>query len=356
MKVTLNSDMVLLAREYRRLTQGELVKRMRISQGTLSKIESGALRDIDESVMLALEEELGFPSQFFQQEERACGIGSSAYFYRKKAKLSAGDRKWIHSAINIMRLHIKKLLAGVEMNSDLRIPRLEISEYGSASAIANAVRCFWNLPDGPIRNLTVLMENAGVIIFPCYFGTDAMDATSVWLSDAPPLVFINEAIPGDRWRFTLAHELAHLVMHEVPSETQEDEADEFASEFLMPRRDIGPDLSGRLSLKRFAVLKPNWKVAISALIRRARDLGKITETQYKYYMMNMAKMGYLKNEPVPIQREEPLSVRKLMRLYLDEFGYSKSDLASILNLKSPDDISFLYGIDSSGGPRLRIVT
>ncbi|MBK7012326.1 MAG: ImmA/IrrE family metallo-endopeptidase [Xanthomonadales bacterium] len=45
------------------------------------------------------------------------------------------------------------------------------------------------------------------------------------------MIFINKDVPGDRWRFTLAHELAHLVMHDIPKPDMEDEADEFASEF-----------------------------------------------------------------------------------------------------------------------------
>ena len=84
----------------------------------------------------------------------------------------------------------------------------------------------------------------------------------------PPLIFMNAAMPGDRYRFTLAHELAHLVLHNQPEtdEAMEEQADEFASEFLLPAKEIRPYLA-RPSLGGLARVKPYWKVSIKALLQ-----------------------------------------------------------------------------------------
>jgi Zn-dependent peptidase ImmA (M78 family) len=50
----------------------------------------------------------------------------------------------------------------------------------------------------------------------------------------------------------------------------ENEADRFAAEFLMPAKEIGPQLA-RMSLRRAAQLKPNWKVSMASLIYRAQS-------------------------------------------------------------------------------------
>src|SRR5690606_10379613 len=118
-------------------------------------------------------------------------------------------------------------------------------------------------------------------------GTRHMDATSIWFANSPPMIFYNSALATDRLRFTLAHELGHLVMHDVPSETQEEEADLFASEFLMPENDIRPQFRRKLSLKVFASMKPYWKVSMAALVYKSHQLGELSDSQYRYYNIEL---------------------------------------------------------------------
>jgi len=353
MSIRINPEMVLLAREFRKFTQKKLATLLNIGQGTLSKIENGFVTDIDDEVLDSLESILSFPRDFFLQVEDLVGIGSSAYYYRKREKLTATDRKWIHSVLNIKRLHLKKLLNSVDMQHQRTIPRLEICDYGNPSSVARALRGFWNLPDGPIRNLTNLLEDCGVLVLPCDFKTDAMDATSIWMADIPPMIFINKDIPGDRWRFTLAHELGHLVMHEVPDENQEDQADEFASEFLVPENEISYQFNEKLSLKKFSSLKTYWKVSIAALIVKARKMDKINEYQYKYYFTSMSKMGYRKNEPNPIPREMPSSLEKLINVYREQMSYTDDELCKFINISCDKDCNELYGLNVR--PKLVVV-
>jgi Zn-dependent peptidase ImmA (M78 family) len=200
------------------------------------------------------------------------------------------------------------------------------------------------------------IERAGGIVFRCPFGTDKIDGVSQWPLDCdavPPVFFVREDSPGDRQRFTLAHEIAHVVLHHLPTENPEEDADRFASEFLMPAREIEDELTG-LSLQKIAALKCYWKVSMAAIIRRAFDLGKLTERQYTYYNAEMAKRGYKKCEPALIPAEEPqlfdevLTVHRrahrrttkhlsdLLGLYEHQFqeAYLKSSAASGLRLVS----------------------
>ena len=113
-------------------------------------------------------------------------------------------------------------------------------------------------------------------------------------------------------RLTLAHELGHLVMHEHPTEDMEREADRFAAEFLMPEQDVALELYP-MSLERAAALKTRWRVSMAALIRRARDLGKLTTWQYKNLFVQLGRLGYRTNEPNPIAFEEPEFVNTIIR-------------------------------------------
>lgn len=84
----------------------------------------------------------------------------------------------------------------------------------------------------------------------------------------------------------------------------EREADEFAAELLMPEDEIYEDLRP-FSLEKAARLKIEWKVSIAALARRARDLGVISESQYKRFCARLSALGYRIKEPIDLPEEEP---------------------------------------------------
>jgi Zn-dependent peptidase ImmA (M78 family)/transcriptional regulator with XRE-family HTH domain len=335
MEQKINPDMLIIAREFRELSQMELSSKTGFSQSKITRLESGLFNDLNNDEIQILASSLDIPIDFLFQKEERIGYGSSAYFYRKKAKLTGADSKRIHAMVNILRMNLKRLLQNVDIKPKRPLPQLGLENYeGSPRRVAQAIRSYWRLPDGPVNNLTGVMESAGIIIISCQFGTRAMDATSLWLSELPPMIFINCDVPGDRWRFTLAHELAHLVMHDgAPYEAMEDEADEFAAEFLVPEAELKAQLSlkGKLKLADFANLKPYWKASMGMLIRNALDLGFISDTQRRYFYTSMkAHGGRAIDEPNPLPREEPTNHKNLMKFYQDEMNYSQSELLKFL--------------------------
>lgn len=343
MEQKINPDMLVLAREFRELTQSELAKKTNLSQPKITRLESGISNELTRIEINRLAEALEFPCEFFFQKEEIIGYGSSSYFYRKKAKLTASDKKRIHAKVNMLRINIKRLLQNVDIKPKRNLPRLPLEEYGlSPHNVAQALRGFWRLPEGPITNLTGIMESAGIIVVVCQFGTRAMDATSLWIAELPPIIFINEDLPGDRWRFTLAHELGHLVMHDgAPYEAMEDEADNFASEFLVPDRDFKSQfkLKVKPKLSDFANLKLYWKVSMGMLMTKALHLDFITDAQRRYFYMNMNRNGNRAiEEPFPIAREDPQNHRNLMNYYQNEIKYSLADFLKFFMFTKHQDL------------------
>jgi len=356
----INASMVVLAREFRGFTQEELARKVCLSQARIAKLEGGIQTEIQEPLMEMLCESLGFPSEFFIQDEELLGFGSSAYFYRKKADLTASDRRRIHGVVNLMRINIKRMLTFIDLEPNRRLPKLDIDEYGgSAEQVAQAVRAIWTLPEGPIKNITSLIESSGVIITPCDFYTRSMDATSLRLAEMPPLIFINSQLPGDRWRFTLAHELAHLIMHDVPTEEMENEADRFAAEFLMPEIEMKAHFSrmANIRLQDLANLKSYWKTSMGSLLMRASDLGFLSDNQKRYLWSSMSKLGFRTKEPNPIPREEPKTYQKVLKYFTETLSYSADELSRVLKL-TRQVLEELHGavISSPAPPRLRIVS
>jgi Zn-dependent peptidase ImmA (M78 family) len=148
------------------------------------------------------------------------------------------------------------------------------------------------------------------------------------------LFFLNKDAPSDRMRWTLAHEIGHSIMHRHPTGDVEEQANEFASEFLMPRDEIAHHLED-LTLEKAAMLKPIWKVSMAAIIMRAVQLGCITERKSRSLFTSLSAQGYKRNEPFPIDPEEPYLVRNLVAYYREKLQYNDFDLAQLLFTPDP---------------------
>ena len=334
-----NPEMLVIARKSRGLTQGELAKLLSMKQSHISKIEAGVLNPSQE-IIDSFSSALGYQNDFFLRSDQIFGIGSSIMYHRMRQSISSKYLDKIEAQITVYRMHVARLLRSIDTR-ECRINFYDIEEYESPEKIAQAIRAALMLPSGPIKNLVVAIENAGCVVIPYNFGTRLLDGLSQWIPGLPPLFFINTNSPGDRLRFTLAHELGHIVMHKIPRPEMEREANKFAEELLMPMYDIAPSLQG-INLGKLADLKVYWKVSMAALLHRAESLGGVSERNARYLWMQMGKAGYRLREPVDIPVEQPKTVSDMVWLHLEELGYSISDLCKLLSIEEKEFIS-LYG-------------
>jgi transcriptional regulator with XRE-family HTH domain len=209
---TVNPDMLMLARESRGYTQKDLARVASLSQSSLSRYEAGLL-EIPPADLQALADTLEYPHHFFYQKDRL--YCASCLFHRKRQSLSVRELKRIHAQVNILRVHATRLLAEAEIESDNRFHRLDMAKLGGPEAAAQTLRRLWGMPLGPVRSVVGEVERAGGIVFRCPFNTRKVDAISQWPiddPDTPPVFFVNDDIPGDRMRWTLA-----LVFCKPPS-------------------------------------------------------------------------------------------------------------------------------------------
>jgi Zn-dependent peptidase ImmA (M78 family)/DNA-binding XRE family transcriptional regulator len=340
-----NGELLVVAREAMGLTQEEVAVEVKISQSILSKYEN-SLHQPSEEHIARIAECLHSPVSFFYLPDAPLAAGTCLY-HRKQASMPRMAQRRLDSSIKKCRLHVSRLLDGAKLSAPLSFPRLDIADHNfDIPKIAEMVRVAWRLPRGPVRNLIQTIERAGGLVVCMDFGTQKLSA--ICHSETPPMFFVNSDIPADRFRFTLAHEIGHLVMHHTPTPDQEKEADRFAAEFLMPAADICPDLAG-MTLARAAELKPFWRVAMSAIVRRARDLNVVTEWQYQRMMMDMNHRKWRMCEPVDIAPETPTLLPQLIERHLVDLGYSVPELAELMRMRE-DDLRWTFGINA--GPRI----
>ena len=229
---------------------------------------------------------------------------------------------------------------------------MEVGIDGTPSEIAALLRAAWRLPSGPIRNLAATAENAGAVIVYYRFHVNQVDGIHTWITGLPPLFVLNNNMPGDRVRWTLAHEIAHAILHRHPTTEIESEADAFASEFLMPAKEIIQDLRD-LTLPKAAALKLTWKTSIQAIIRRAHDLGAITEGRYKSLYVQLSKAGFRRREPNEIPLEQTNALRRLIDVHMTDNRHTVESL-SVLACANCTFFEEVF-LDDPSNPRLRLV-
>lgn len=338
-----NPVMVTMARESRGMSRAELAEAIGVSVALISRIEGG-LRAVSSDILPRLVNVLEYPPEFFDRPDPVYGFGTSELFHRRRQDVTARTLSKIHALINIRRIELQSLLEDIDMGDDLQFRTMHPEEYpGGPAEVARTVRAHWRLPSGPVQNLTASIEQAGGIVIPFDFGTKSIDAISQWPPDMPPLFFVNVDSPGDRLRLTLAHEVGHILMHvDNPNPQMESHANEFAAEFLMPEREIRAQLQNP-TVSKLATLKALWKVSMGALLKRAGDLGTITNRHYRTMWMRFSALGYRTHEPeeTAIPREEPRLYDDIIRVYRDQFSYTISEMGTVVKLRD-DEVRQVY--------------
>jgi len=353
-----NGEMLRLARQRKGFQQTEAAKLLNVDQSLLSRFENG-LVEVRDEILLKASLAYEVPQSFFFQKDSVYGAPVSVHpMWRRKADVSVRELDGVVAELNIRVMHLRRLFEGAAIRNTSDLPRMDIEEYGDAERIAGLLRAHWRLPAGPIKNLTLLAEKAGVLVVHSAMGGASISGVTFAVPGMLPMIVLNSAQPSDRMRFTLAHELGHFVMHRFPSPNMEQEANDFAVALLMPTQDIRPYFLGRrIDLSLLASLKPEWKVSMAALLMRAHKLKFLTDNQHVYLWKQISMKGYRLREPpeLDFEKEKPELVNQIIDLHFNSLGYTSDELSKLLNFHV-DALKDLYGIDKNpNAPRLTIV-
>lgn len=220
----------------------------------------------------------------------------------------------------------------------LKVPELAVDRMTTPESLSDVeqvavdVRLVLGVEEsGPIRNLTSLVERAGVGLVPVA-ELRGIDGISSWVGDRP-IVGLSPSVDGDRFRFSLAHELAHLMLHRRKTDFTEDQANRFAGALLFPEADFLEAVPTNATLTDFVNLKSAWGVSVAALVYRAHELELIDDQRYRSLQIQMAR--WRKTEPArfPIAPGELLP--KLIELFggidqvADELGYNREHVREL---------------------------
>lgn len=342
-----NHALLLLARQYRRESQGSVAKAANLDQGHYSRIENGLLPDgPSQENVEKIAKALNFPASFFYLEDGLAGLPLSVHpMNRKKAGVGATTLKQVHAELNIRLIHLRRYLRAADVHPELPLPEIDVYEGGGPQEIARLVRRAWSIPDGPIGNLTNYCERAGIFVIWCEL-EKGIDGVALKVRDLPPCIFLNRNVPPDRMRASLAHELGHVIMHRIPTENIEDEANAFAAELMVPERQFRRQFTMResVTLDWLARQKAYWRMSMGFLLYRTGALGIRTRHQTEYLWKRMAALGWRTREPeeTDFPYEEPSVFPELLKVHGEVLGYDVATIGELVN-SSVSDLRHMYG-------------
>lgn len=332
--------MLSLAREYRGLTQNQLVEKVpNLNQGNYSKMEKGLI-GVPKEALENISKELNFPLSFFYKYGVHTPV--SSFYFRKRASLTKKSLSLLEAKLNVLRICIDELIESVEL-PEFNLPYFEITDECSPSDVARKLRDFLKIPQGPVKNLVRLLEARGVIVYFIKIDSDKFDGITLKTDKGQPIIFINSSLPNDRKRFTIVHELFHLLVH-IPfspvgsHRDVESEADEGTGEFLMPMLDCRMDLYN-LKYSNLSVLKAYWGVSKAMVLYRAKEIGAITTERCTNLFIELSKNGERKKESDYIDLEEPTLLNLIINSFEEEMEYSFDDMVEMLSLSKTDYLS-----------------
>jgi Zn-dependent peptidase ImmA (M78 family) len=356
MKNEVNHRNLLLARESRGITQKTMAEAIEgLNQGNLSKMEKGVL-PISEEMIGRVAKYLDYPVSFFYKESQSRKLNS--FFYRKRVTMPNRELTMLEARFDTARIAIDELLDSVEI-PEFDLPSISTFSGITPKEVARRTRLFLGIQKGPIENFVKTIERHGIIVVFLEDAPEKFFGVTMFTNKAVPVIFINGDKSGDNKRFTLGHELGHLVMHlreDVYSLDEKDmdkEADAFSSEFNMPEQECRGDLLN-VKYKDLPTIKMYWKLSKAAICYKAKEMGMLGDSQYRYYMMQLSKSGQRKKETEYIDIDDPSLLRKIVKVHLEDLEYSKKELETLTGL-SDNDLETILPQTQLVRPKIRIL-
>lgn len=316
------------AREVRELTMSDLGRLVNISKQAISQFENGLAKPTI-SNLINIATVLDFPLEYFFKDIQRSNIRISPIYFRKRKMVTSKSHKQAEKYEDFLSDVYEYLHANVYFPTPnlIRIDKqYQQIEDDDIEDITLKLRHHWRLTTAPISNITLLLENNGILIGKAKMN-GKLDSISCWRKDHPTIVVRSNNTSAVRQRFDLAHELGHLVLHHSVVDEElldkgshskiEQQADKFASAFLLPAQSFADEFIST-SLKSLLYLKERWLVSVQALAMRAYNLGFINDNQRSYIFKQLGPNR--KKEPLDdqIKPETPSLIFKSIKLLIDK--------------------------------------
>jgi Zn-dependent peptidase ImmA (M78 family)/transcriptional regulator with XRE-family HTH domain len=297
-----------------------------MASGSISKLEHGRLTPSSDDL-----------------ERLGKALGCTPEFLARGNSVGPSSRPWLRAYADASQRALDRQLSDCQLlvetieHLDLKtlpdvIPtfRGDLSDEDAIEDFTLDVRASAGLSSADaVPSAIRIAERLGCVVVPMMEELGRHVGLSIRASLIPlicvsrPSIEPSRHVPGDRQRFTVAHELGHLALHASTGSPQtaeqasqiERQANRFAGAFLTPADPFLEDLreaGGRVTLRTLSTLKEHWGVAIKALVMRCRTLGVIDDDHARSLYKQISARGWNKAEPITVPNETAIWLTKAL--------------------------------------------
>ncbi|GAA5524704.1 hypothetical protein Maes01_01261 [Microbulbifer aestuariivivens] len=312
------SERLMRARKAAGLSMSALATEVGVSANAIKKYEHGETMPTSAN-LLKLAKALGVRTEYFF---RPLKVDLQGVEYRKRANTPQKLLDQINGDVMDQAERWTELLDlypdSVEPVPPFCLPDGlpdQVTSFEQIEDIAILMRSAWALGLNPIPELIDTLESKGIMIISTDIEAKKKFDGLAGTIDSTPVVVISSHHPGDRQRFTLAHELGHLVLSGRLSEGLDEEkaCNHFAGAFLLPKpallQHLG-DRRGAIEPRELFMLKHEFGVSMMAILVRVGQCGIISESLQKRYYMTFSKRGWRTQEPGQAYPQEETNLFK----------------------------------------------
>lgn len=214
----------------------------------------------------------------------------------------------------------------------------KIDSSEDIEVLADQVREQWHLGIEPLSDLIDIFEEHGIKVFEIdnqqYAKFDGLSATINQI----PVIVIGNQWPGDRQRFTLAHELGHILLANRLSFNMDEEnfCNHFAGAFLFPKKatiTLLGEHRNYIEPRELSILKQEFGISMLGILHRAEATGIISNSLYRQIRSEFNERGWNKLEPgeqYPKQKTHIFEQMVFHALAEEYIGESKA--AELMNM------------------------
>ena len=291
------------ARKASGLSLRDLGERIGVSHAAIKKYEDGLVMPSSD-ILIKLSRALNVRTEYFFRPEP---IALEGIEYRKRSTLPKKRLGAItHEVIDQIerRIELENLFPQTPVKEFAPVDGLpaSIADMAEIEAVAERVREAWGLGLNPIPDLIDVLETNGIRVF--MIEADAenkFDGLAACVNDMP-IVVVGRHWPGDRQRFTLAHELGHLMLQDLLTDDIDEEkaCNRFAGAFLLPRASVRQELGehrNAIETRELSLLKDAFGLSMNGILYRARDLGIISPSYREEQAKLFRDKGWYWKEP-----------------------------------------------------------
>jgi Zn-dependent peptidase ImmA (M78 family)/transcriptional regulator with XRE-family HTH domain len=309
------------ARRLANLSQAEVGRRMGVTSMAISKYERGLVTpDGQRLVRLAEVLDTSVAELLRPQAELDLAVASYRWHPLKRQSRRAAEaaearvHEWLERYLALEELLAEHPLT---TTSSLRAAVGQTSDPEQAAAL---LRDHWQVGGDAIESMVDVLEDNGVKVL-ALADAGPVDACAYEFDGGHPAIAVSRTLPdgsscpGDRERFSLAHELGHLILDDGKDhKAREAAAHRFAAAFLVPaeaaRRELGETRS-EITASELALLKQKYGLSMQAWLRRARELDILAPAAASAALAAGRAGGWEQSEPVQVSFEEPQRLQRL---------------------------------------------